>query len=84
MYGCADQEVVIGFSQRSYLVREDSGEVQLSVHVVSGEIKRPSTLSISTVPVTAVGMYAYAKIMVGRYWYLLITLCSYRYTAVVP
>ena len=56
VYDIADQDVVIGFSQGVYSVTEDSDEVQVSVHVISGEIKRLSTVSISTVSGTALGM----------------------------
>lgn len=65
MYDNADQDVVIGFSQRSYSVREDSGEIQLSVRIISGEIKRLSTVSISIVSGTAMSMFA-CMIVLGR------------------
>lgn len=58
----ADQDVVIGFSQSIYSVREDSGEIQVSIHITSGEIKRLSTVFLSTVSGTALGMFACAEI----------------------
>lgn len=65
VYDNADQDVVIGFSQRIYSVKEDSGEIQLSVRIISGEIKRLSTVSVATVSGTAVGMFACAKIVLA-------------------
>lgn len=62
----ADQDVNIGFSQSIYSVREDSGEIQVSVRIISGEIKRLSTVSISIVSGTALGMFVCAKIVLVR------------------
>ena len=64
----ADQDIVVGFSQRSYSVREDGGEIQLPVGIISGEIKRLSTVSISIVSGTAMSMFV-CMIVLGKSWY---------------
>ena len=68
VYDNADQDVIIGFSQRSYSVREDGGKIQLPVCIISGEIKRLSTVSISIVSGTAMSTFV-CMIVLGKSWY---------------
>ena len=60
-------------------MREDSGEVQLSVSVISGEIKRLSTVSMSILPGTAVGMFACANDCIREITVQLCTLVWHAY-----
>lgn len=47
--------MVIGFAQQVYSVTEDIGEVMLFVGVISGDVRRPSSVFVSTASGMALG-----------------------------